>query len=74
MEDVVTKAEAQDLRDRFGSLKKDLADVTRELRARAVAGTKDWAKEHPAAAVGSVAALAGAIGFLVGLLVGRKGG
>lgn len=74
MEEAATKAEAQDLREKFGALKKDLAEVTKELKDRAVTGTREWAKEHPVAAVGVVAALAGAIGFLVGLLVGRNRG
>ena len=74
MEESITKAEAQELKEKFGALKKDLAEVTKELKDRAVTGGKEWAKEHPAAAVGVVAALAAGIGFLVGLLIGRNKG
>jgi len=74
MEESITKAEAQELKEKFGALRKDLADISAELKNRVVSGGKEWAKEHPAAAVGAVAAVAAGIGFLVGLLVGRNKG
>ena len=74
MEEAATKAEAQDLRNKLGDLKKDLAEAAKLAKDRVVTGSKEWAKEHPAAAVGIVTAMAAGIGFLVGLLVGRNRG
>ena len=64
--------EAEELRAKFDALKRDFADVTKLAKARAVDSGKKWAREHPVAAVGIVAGVAAGIGFLLGLLVGRR--
>ena len=68
MENAASKAEAQDLREKMDVLKQDFADVAKTARERAVQGTRDWVKEHPFAAIG----VAAGVGFVIGLLVGRK--
>jgi ElaB/YqjD/DUF883 family membrane-anchored ribosome-binding protein len=68
-----TKAvEAGDLGEKVDALKQDLADVASLAKTKVVDGSTQWAKEHPVAAIGIVAGLAGAIGFALGMLVGRN--
>lgn len=67
-------AETQDLSAKVDALKRDIAEVACLAKSKVVNNTTQWAKEHPAAAVGVVAGLAGAIGFALGLLVGRNRG
>jgi len=62
------KTEAQDLSEKMAALKQDFADVAKTAKDRAVEGTTDWVKEHPFTAIG----IAAGVGFLIGLLVGRK--
>ena len=68
MESTVAKAETQELREKMAALKQDFADVAKTAKERAVQGTTDWIKEHPFAAIG----IAAGVGFVIGLLVGRK--
>jgi len=68
MENTVSKNEAEDLREKLATLKQDFADVAKTAKERAVQGTTDWVKEHPFTAIG----IAAGVGFLIGLLVGRK--
>ena len=68
MEQTASKAEAQDLREKMDVLKQDFADVAKTARERAVQGTTDWVKEHSLATIG----IAAGVGFVIGLLVGRK--
>ena len=67
-------AEAGDLSKKVDALKRDIADVASLAKAKVVGGTTQWAKENPAAAIGIVAGLAGAVGFALGMLVGRNRG
>ena len=67
-------AEAGDLSKKVDALKRDIADVAAMAKKKVVGGTTQWAKENPAAAIGIVAGLAGAIGFALGMLVGRNRG
>jgi ElaB/YqjD/DUF883 family membrane-anchored ribosome-binding protein len=62
------KAEAQELREKMDVLKEDFADAAKKAGDRAIKGTTDWVKEHPFAAIG----IAAGVGFVIGLLVGRK--
>ncbi|MGD0999526.1 MAG: DUF883 domain-containing protein [Candidatus Brocadiia bacterium] len=62
------KAEAQELREKIGELKDDFTDAARTAKDRAVKGTTEWVKEHPFAAIG----IAAGVGFVLGILVGRK--
>jgi ElaB/YqjD/DUF883 family membrane-anchored ribosome-binding protein len=68
MESTVAKAETQELRGKMDALKQDFADVARVAKDRAVNGTTHWVKEHTLATIG----IAVGVGFLIGLLVGRK--
>jgi ElaB/YqjD/DUF883 family membrane-anchored ribosome-binding protein len=68
MEHTASKTEAQDLSEKMAALKQDFADVAKTAKDRAIEGTTDWVKEHPFAAIG----IAAGVGFLIGLLVGRK--
>ena len=68
MENTGAKAETQELREKMAALKQDFADVAKTAKERAVQDTADWVKEHPFAAIG----IAAGVGFLIGLLVGRK--
>ena len=68
MEHTASKPETQDLSERMAALKQDFADVAKTAKNRAVEGTSDWVKEHPFAAIG----IAAGVGFVIGLLVGRK--
>ncbi|MCX5674916.1 MAG: hypothetical protein NTX87_07905 [Planctomycetota bacterium] len=74
MADTVGTAEAKDLNTKVEALKRDIADVAALAKDKVVGSTTQWAKENPAAAIGIVAGLAGAIGFALGLLVGRNRG
>jgi len=74
MADTVGSAEAKDLNTKVEALKRDIADVAALAKDKVVGSTTQWAKENPAAAIGIVAGLAGAIGFALGLLVGRGRG
>lgn len=65
-----TAAETKEVREALSSLKKDVGDVARSLKSVTV----QWTKEHPAASVGILAGVAASIGFLIGLLVGRRQG
>jgi ElaB/YqjD/DUF883 family membrane-anchored ribosome-binding protein len=62
------KTEAQELRDKIEVLKEDFADTAKTAKDRAIKGTTEWVKEHPFATIG----IAAGIGFVIGLLVGRK--
>ena len=68
MESTGSKVDTQELREKMEALKQDFADVARTAKDRAVQGTADWVKEHPFAAIG----IAAGVGFLIGILVGRK--
>jgi ElaB/YqjD/DUF883 family membrane-anchored ribosome-binding protein len=68
MESTASKTETEDLREKLAALKQDFADVARTAKQRAVQGTTDWVKEHPFTAIG----IAAGVGFLIGLMVGRK--
>jgi len=74
MADTIGTAEAKDLNTKVEALKRDIADVAALAKDKVVGSTTQWAKENPGAAIGVVAGLAGAIGFALGLLVGRSRG
>jgi ElaB/YqjD/DUF883 family membrane-anchored ribosome-binding protein len=74
MADTVGSAEAKDLNTKVEALRRDIADVAALAKDKVVGGTTQWAKENPEAAIAVVAGLAGAIGFALGLLVGRSRG
>jgi ElaB/YqjD/DUF883 family membrane-anchored ribosome-binding protein len=71
MEEAATKAGTEELRGKVEALSKEVAEVAKLMKERIVVGTKEWATEHPAAAIGIVAGVAASIGFIVGLFVGR---
>ena len=68
MEHTASKAEAQELREKMDVLKEDFSDAAKTAKDRAVEGATKWVKENPLAAVG----IAAGVGFVIGLLVGRK--
>jgi len=70
MEEVTTKAQVDELREKLAALKKDFAELVKLTKDRVVSGTTNWSKEHPVATLGIV----GGIGFLLGLLVQRRRG
>jgi len=74
MAETVGAAEAGELSRKVDALKRDIADVAAMAKNKVVGGTSQWAKENPAAAIGIVAGAAAAIGFAVGILVGRNRG
>jgi ElaB/YqjD/DUF883 family membrane-anchored ribosome-binding protein len=49
-------------------LKEDFADAAKTAKDRAIKGATEWVKEHPFATIG----IAAGVGFVIGLLVGRK--
>jgi ElaB/YqjD/DUF883 family membrane-anchored ribosome-binding protein len=71
MEETATRAETSELRSKLDAVNKELAEVAKLMKERVLVGTKEWATEHPAAAIGIVAGVAASIGFVVGLFVGR---
>ena len=72
MAETARAVEAGELSRKVDALKRDLADVAATAKTKVVDDTTQWAKEHPAAAIGILAGLAGAIGFALGMLVGRN--
>jgi len=72
MAETVGTVEAGELSRKVDALKRDIADVASMAKNKVVGGTTDWAKENPAAAIGIVAGAAAAIGFALGILVGRS--
>lgn len=68
MENTASKTESQALSEKMGALKQDFADVAKTAKDRAVESTTDWVKEHPFTAIG----IGAGVGFVIGLLVGRK--
>jgi ElaB/YqjD/DUF883 family membrane-anchored ribosome-binding protein len=72
MEDAATKTETRELREKLDTLNQSFRDVTRTLKDKMVVGTKEWAHEHPGATLGIVAGVAGTLGLVVGLLLGRR--
>jgi ElaB/YqjD/DUF883 family membrane-anchored ribosome-binding protein len=68
MENTATKNETQELREMLNALKADFTDFAKTAKERAVEGTTEWVKEHPAAAIG----IGAGVGFLLGLLVRSK--
>ena len=75
MENIVAKAETQELIAKMDALKQDFADLARDFagvaktaKERAVQGTTDWVQEQPFAAIG----IAAGVGFVIGLLFGHK--
>lgn len=72
MEDTITKAEANELREKLCALKKDFGEVAKCAKDRVVTGTTEWCKEHPAASIAIVAAVAAGIGLALGLMIGRN--
>jgi ElaB/YqjD/DUF883 family membrane-anchored ribosome-binding protein len=78
MTETMTK-DSKELREKYDSLKKDVAELAKLLKeettCRVTAFGKDsvdWAKEHPGITIGIVAGLAAGVGFLLGLLVGKR--
>ena len=67
-----TKAETQELREKFEALKQDFADVARLAKDRAVDGTTQWGREHPLTSLGIAAGIGAGIGLALGLLAGRN--
>ena len=76
-------ADTRDLGVQFDDLKKDVAEMGKALKAelrervstahhKIVNNSKEWIKEHPAQSVGIIAGVAAAIGFMIGLAVGRR--
>ena len=76
-------AEAKELGAQFDDLKKDVAEMGKTLKAQVrdrvttahqkiVDDSREWMKEHPAHTVGIIAGVAAAVGFMLGLAVGRK--
>ena len=76
-------ADMRDLGVQFEDLKKDVAEMAKALKAelrervstahqKIVSNSKEWIKEHPAQSVGIIAGVAAAIGFMIGLAVGRR--
>jgi ElaB/YqjD/DUF883 family membrane-anchored ribosome-binding protein len=63
-----TQTETAELREKLNALKQDFADVAKTAKERAVESTTQWVKEHPISTVG----IGAGVGFLLGLLVGRK--
>jgi ElaB/YqjD/DUF883 family membrane-anchored ribosome-binding protein len=74
MADTVGSAETKDLNTKVEALKRDIADVAALAKSKVVGSTTQWTRENPEAAIAIVAGLAGAIGFALGLLVGRSRG
>jgi len=74
MANAAETAETQELSAKVDALKRDIAEVASMAKSKVVNNTTQWAREHPAAAIGVVAGLAGAVGFALGLLVGRGRG
>ena len=71
MSETVTQAEAQELRSRFEKLSREFAEATKAMGQKVVGGAKDWATDHPAAAIGVVAGVSAGIGLMIGLMIGR---
>ena len=83
MGDAKSGADAKELRQQFDGLKKDVSEMGKTLKAeitekleearkRIVGDSGEWVKEHPAASVGIVAGVAASIGFMLGLMAGRR--
>lgn len=72
--DEVTRSEMQELGAKVSDLKKDVAEVLKLTKDKVVAGTTEWTKAHPLAALAIAAGLGASIGFGIGLLVGRNKG
>jgi ElaB/YqjD/DUF883 family membrane-anchored ribosome-binding protein len=53
---------------KLGDAQKKVVDTQR----RVIGQSREWVKEHPAASVGIIAGVAACIGFILGLLVGRR--
>ena len=76
-------ADTKDLGVQFDDLKKDVAEMGKALKAelrervttaqqKIVGDSREWMKEHPAHAVGIIAGVAAAVGFMLGLAVSRR--
>jgi ElaB/YqjD/DUF883 family membrane-anchored ribosome-binding protein len=74
MAETIGTTDAKELNTKVEALKRDIADVAALAKNKVVGSTTAWAKENPAAAIGVVAGLAGAVGFALGILVGRGRG
>jgi len=74
MSETATSTETQELRKRIDSLSKELGELCKSVKDRAITGSKEWAEEHPAAAIGVVAGVSASIGFVLGLLIARNRG
>jgi len=72
MDDTAARAETKELREKFDTLNRSFADLAKTAKDKMIVGTKEWAEEHPGATLGIVAAVAGAVGLVVGLLLGRS--
>ena len=72
MSQTMRTAETGELSTKVATLKNSLADVAATAKTKVIGGTTQWAKENPAAAVGILAGVAGAIGFCVGVYAARK--
>lgn len=72
MAEIMRTVEAGELSRKVEMLKRDFMDVAAAAKTKVVGGATQWAEENPAAAVGIIAGLAGAIGFARGLLIGQN--
>lgn len=73
MEEVISKGEAKEIRERLTDLKDQIADTARNAKDKVCEGTKEWAKEHPGASIGIIAGVAAGVGFALGLMLARSG-
>ena len=66
---------AEDLRREFTQFAKQMKAYSGQAREKAVEAVEvaaEWTKDHPLTAIGIAAGLGASVGFLLGMLVGRK--
>ena len=54
------------------SLKAALRDRVSTAHQKIVCDSQEWMKDHPAQSVGIIAGVAAAVGFMLGLALGRR--
>lgn len=70
-EEAVSREDVEEIRAKMDALKKDLAELAELTKEKVVGGATAWSKEHPASAVGIIAGVSAAIGFILGMMMHR---
>lgn len=69
--EAAVKRDMDEIRAKLDALKKDFAELAKISKDKVVGDATAWSKEHPVGTIGIIAGVSAAIGFALGLMLGR---